>query len=69
MVAVNPVNFGKPMKLTWPATLDRPFALARCPGSAIRALYITGLKEEAEQVFEGFSWGPHFLEVNEEVLD
>eukprot|EP01060_Flectonema_neradi_P008294 TRINITY_DN15922_c0_g1_i1.p1 TRINITY_DN15922_c0_g1~~TRINITY_DN15922_c0_g1_i1.p1 ORF type:complete len:299 (+),score=66.55 TRINITY_DN15922_c0_g1_i1:108-899(+) len=56
VVAANPVNFGKPLKLT-------------CVEAIATALYITGFKEEAADVMQGFSWGDHFLELNEEVLE
>eukprot|EP00755_Sulcionema_specki_P035355 Sspe_Gene.21732::Locus_8173_Transcript_3_3_Confidence_0.600_Length_1529::g.21732::m.21732/K09140/TSR3; pre-rRNA-processing protein TSR3 len=56
LVAANPVNFGKAMKLT-------------CVEAISAALYITGYKEEAEDVLQGFGWGPHFLELNETLLE
>ncbi|KAJ9442293.1 Ribosome biogenesis protein TSR3 [Diplonema papillatum] len=56
VVAANPVNFGKPMKLT-------------CVEAISATLYITGYKDLAADVLEGFSWGRHFLELNGEVLE
>ena len=56
LVAVNPVNYGKPGKLT---TLE-----------AISAtLYILGYVEKAEQLLELYKWGPHFLIMNKEPLE
>ncbi len=56
LVAANPVNFGKPTKLS---TVE---ALAG-------ALYILGEKEQGEQLLEGFNWGSTFFEMNEKPLE
>ncbi len=56
LVAVNPVNYGKPMRLT---TVE---ALAA-------ALYILGEKEQAREILSKFKWGEHLLELNEESLE
>lgn len=56
LVAANPVNFGKPTKLS---TVE---AIAA-------ALYIYGRPEQAAEALGVVSWGPRFLEVNKEPLD
>ena len=56
VVASNPVNYGKPFKLT---TLEA-FATA---------LYIFGDVEEAEKMLNLYKWGPTFLELNKEPLE
>lgn len=56
LVAANPVNFGKPTKLS---TVE---AIAA-------ALYIYGRKEQAEAALGVVNWGIRFLEVNKEPLE
>ncbi len=56
LVAANPVNFGKPFKLT----SVEAFAAA---------LYILGNKQQAEKVMSKFNWGHTFLELNHEPLE
>jgi len=56
LMAANPVNFGKPCKLT---SIE---AIAA-------ALYILGEQERAAQILGCVSWGIRFLEVNKEPLE
>lgn len=56
LIPANPVNYGKPGKLS-------------SVESAASALYIMGLKEEAENIISRFNWGPTFLEININLLN
>ena len=56
LVAANPVNFGKPCKLS---SIEAVAA----------ALYIMGEKERAGDVLSKVHWGIRFLEVNREPLE
>ncbi len=56
IVAANPVNYGKPFKLT---TLEA-FATA---------VYILGDTEKAEGMLNLYKWGPNFLTLNKEPLE
>jgi pre-rRNA-processing protein TSR3 len=56
LVAANPVNFGKPCKLSSVEALAA-------------ALYIMGEKERAGEILAKLSWGIRFLEVNKEPLE
>jgi pre-rRNA-processing protein TSR3 len=56
VIAVNPVNYGKPFKLT---TLEA-FAAS---------LYILGETEQAREILKIYTWSPHFLEFNKQPLE
>jgi len=56
IIAANPVNYGKPFKLT---TLEA-FATV---------LYIFDEIEHAKEILNLYKWGPHFLELNKEPLE
>lgn len=56
MLAGNPVNYGRPFRLT---TVEA-FA---------GALAILGERDQAEQILSKFRWGQTFLDLNEEPLD
>jgi pre-rRNA-processing protein TSR3 len=56
LVAGNPVNFGKPTKLSTAEALAA-------------ALYIASFKEEATRLLSIFKWGHTFIEINCERLE
>ena len=56
VIAANPVNYGKPFKLS---TLEA-FATV---------LYILGEINQAKEILEIYKWGPHFLTLNKEPLE
>ncbi|MDD2439859.1 MAG: DUF367 family protein [Methanosarcinaceae archaeon] len=56
LLAGNPVNFGRPLKLN----SAEAFAAA---------LYILGQKEQAQKIMSKFNWGHSFLELNHELLE
>ncbi len=56
LVAANPVNYGKPFKLT---TLEA-FA---------STLYILDEVDYAKEILNIYKWAPHFLELNKEPLE
>jgi pre-rRNA-processing protein TSR3 len=56
LIAGNPVNFGKPTKLTTAEAIAA-------------ALYIAGCVEQATNLLSIFSWGHTFMDLNRERLD
>lgn len=56
LVAANPVNFGRPWRLSSVEALAA-------------ALYILGERDQAALILETASWGRRFLEINEEPLN
>ncbi|MDD2788133.1 DUF367 family protein [Methanoculleus sp.] len=56
LVAANPVNFGRPLRLT---SVEAMAA----------TLYILGEKEQAHDLLAAFGWGLRFLEVNADPLE
>lgn len=56
LIAANPVNYGRPSKLT-------------CAEALAAALAVVGLEEDARRVMAYFSWGESFFDVNAELLE
>lgn len=56
LLAANPINTYKPIKLSTAEALAA-------------ALYIARYKDEAEEIMSVFKWGPSFITLNKELLD
>jgi pre-rRNA-processing protein TSR3 len=56
LIAGNPVNFGKPTKLTTAEAIAA-------------ALYVSGFKKESKELLSIFTWGHTFFELNGMLLD
>lgn len=55
LVASNPVNYGKPLKLN-------------CAEAFAACYYIVGMKEEGDFVMSKFKWGSAFYDINKELF-
>ena len=56
LLAANPVNYGKPTKLSTVEALSA-------------ALFIAGFRKDAEKMLSLFKWGPTFWSLNAELLE
>ena len=56
LVAANPVNYGRPMRLT-------------CAEAMAAAFWILGERKSAEEMLSPFRWGSSFFDINQVRLD
>ncbi|MHA2501275.1 MAG: DUF367 family protein [Candidatus Kariarchaeaceae archaeon] len=56
LVAANPVNYGRPSKLT-------------CAEAVAASLWILDEPEQAKEILAPFKWGPTFIDINFERLE
>jgi len=56
LIAANPINYGKPFKLSTAEAIAA-------------ALYILGEENKARELMSKFKWGEHFLELNKMPLE
>lgn len=56
LIAANPVNYGRPLKLS-------------CAEALSAAMYIVGMKSEAAELMSHFKWGHTFIAINQELLE
>ncbi|KAK6049989.1 Kae1-associated kinase Bud32, partial [Cooperia oncophora] len=76
LVAANSVNYGRPCHLTCAEALAAGTASTIViPGVPdvlnvfFQGLYIIGHVRAAEELMKQFTWGPHFIDLNRELLD
>lgn len=55
LIAANPINYGKPLRLT-------------CAEALAAGLFIMGFDDSARQVLAKFTWGDSFWQLNDELL-